>query len=487
MSNTKDINRDVIATSLGWKILERFFSQGCSIIVQIILARLLLPSDFGSLAIILAIVNYLSVFVQSGLSAAIVQKKELTPLDINTIFSISFGIAGILFFLLFFSSPYIADYYNDKSLINPIRVSASLLFLCSLFSIYQGVLSRKMEFKTIAIRSSIALPAAGVISIIMAYYGFGLWSLIVYNILHILFACIALSLGNNVFLKFQISKESALSMYSFSIKIIGANMISGFSDLFRTMSIGKRYSTSNLAYYDRAYYYSYTIQQVINSSIQSVLLPVFSRKQEDIITLKNMARQSIKVSMFIMIPFLMAMIILAKPIVLLLLTEKWAPCVPYLMLFLAFRLAGSMVGIDKQVYLALGKSSIIFYFEVVLLIANITMLLITIPISVKAIAIGAFVVEYLSSLILVFISKNLYSYQIRERIADLYRPVMNSLIMMLIMWAITLSNITGLFLLIIQILTGFVIYILLSYLTKDSSLGYIISIAKSNYNRIKQK
>lgn len=485
MSNTQNNKESSIASSFGWKMLERLFAQGSSIIVQILLARLLLPSDFGSLAIILAIVNYLSVFVQSGLSAAIIQKKEISSLDINTLFTISFGIAGVLYVLLFILAPFLAAFYNDSGLINPIRVSAVLLFLYSIYSIQIGILSRNMDFKTIAIRSSVVVPISGGVGILMAYYGMGLWSLIVYSILNTLLACIAFSIGNKTSLKFQFSLKSAKDLYSFSIKILGANMVSGFSDLFRTMSIGKKYTTSNLAYYDRAYYYSNTIQQVVNNSIQSVLLPVFSRKQDDISVLKELSRKSIRISMFVMIPFLLGMVVIAKPLVLLLLTEKWLPCVPFLMLFLVFRLAGSVVGIDKQVYLALGKSSILFYFEVFLLIANFGMLLMTIPISVKAIAIGAFIVEYLSSLVLVVISRKVYDYRIRERVADLFRPILNSILMMGVMWLVTLTQLDGAVLIILQILVGFLTYTVLSYFTKDSSLEYFVNTAKNKFNILK--
>ena len=154
MSNTQNNKESSIASSFGWKMLERLFAQGSSIIVQIILARLLLPSDFGSLAIILAIVNYLSVFVQSGLSAAIIQKKEISSLDINTLFTISFGIAGVLFILLFIFAPFLAAFYNDSGLTNPIRVSAVLLFLYSIYSIQIGILSRNMDFKTCLLYTS---------------------------------------------------------------------------------------------------------------------------------------------------------------------------------------------------------------------------------------------------------------------------------------------------------------------------------------------
>lgn len=484
MEDNNNITRRKVFSSLAWRVLERILTQGCSLLVQVILARLLLPSDFGNLAIILAIVGYLSVFVQSGVSTAIIQKKDLSSIDVNTLFTISISIATVIFFLLFIISPYISEYYNKPELTSPLRVTASLLFFYSINAIQVGVLSRKMDFKTIFLRNSFVVPLAGTVAIIMAYNGLGLWSLITHAILNIVLTVVFMSIGTNMKLRFQYSKESACALYSFSIKIMGASMISGFSDLFRTMSIGKKYSTSDLAFYDRGYNYSLLVLQVINNSIQSVLLPVFSRDQDDISHLKEVSRKSIRLTVFTLAPFLFGMIIIAKPLVLLLLTEKWLPCVPFFMMFLFFRLAGSIVGIDKQVFMALGKSSIIFYFELFLLIANITMLLITVPISIKAIAIGALIVEYTSSFILIYISKRVYSYSLRERFSDLIRPILNSTIMIGIMFPISFWGLSNVLLIIAQTLTGFGVYILLAYLTKDPSSLYISNLIKSIYNHL---
>jgi O-antigen/teichoic acid export membrane protein len=483
MEEKSTISRNNIILSLIWRILEQFLVRGSSLVVQIVLARLLLPSDFGTVAIIVAIVHYFSVFVQSGMSAALIQKKDLLQIDIDTLFTISFGIAGFIYAIIFVISPSVSCYYKMPELCLPLRITSVILFLYSINSIQSGVLSRKMAFKTIFVRNSVVVPVSGSIGILMAYNGFGIWSLISYSILNILLAVIFMSVGTHIKMGFHFSKKSARTLYSFSIKIMGANMISGFSDLFRTMTIGKKYTTSELAFYDRAYNYSLLVQQVVNSSVQSVLLPVFSRTQDDLEHLKEMARKSIRISVFVMAPFLLGMTVIAKPLVLLLLTEKWLPCVPFFMLFLVFRLAGSIVGIDKQVYMALGKSSIFFYFELFLLAANIIMILITVSIGIEAIAIGALAVEYISSFVIVIISRKIYSYTIRERVVDLSLPVINSLIMMATMWIVNLTGLEGIMLIIAQVLTGILTYLTLSCSFHDKSLNYIITIVKNKHNR----
>lgn len=486
MNNPENkINSRLIISSFLWKSLEKVFSQGVNLLIQIILARLLLPSDFGNLAIILALVNYLSVFVQSGVSTAVIQKKNLSQIDINTLFTISFSIAVICYALFFFLAPSIADYYDNISLITPIRVTACVLFLYSYNSIQMGLLSRSMDFKVIFYRTAIAVPVSGVIGILLAYNGYGLWALIIHFILNILLSSVIMAIGTKAKIGISFSAKSAKELYSFSVKILGASLISGFSDLFRTMSIGKQYTTSELAYYNRAYTYALVVLQVVNTSVQSVLLPVFSRKQDDIHSLKEMSRRSISIMVFFMTPVLLGMVAVSKPLILLLLTEKWLPCVPFFMVFCVFRWAECVVGTDKQVILALGKSSVSLYYEVFLLVANVIMLLITIPISVMAVALGALGVHYLACFSIVLISSKLYSYKLKERFADIYKPLTNSILMYASMTCIKLIVEDNLMLLIFQVIVGFFTYLILAKITKDTNLYYIRSMVFNFIHRHK--
>lgn len=487
MIQDPSIDRDKVAYSLAWKMLERIFSQGGNLLIQIVLARILMPEEFGNLAIILAIVNYLSMFVQSGMSTVLVQKKEIDQLDVDTIFTITFLGNLFVYALLFFLSPLVASYYGNSSLTIPIRVTSLVLFLYSINSIQMGLLSRNMDFKVLFLRSVFAVPVAGVIAIVMAYMGFGLWSLVANLLLGVLLSSIVMAIGTKACFRFRFSLERAKYIYSYSVKILGASIISGFSDLFRTMSIGKKYTVSDLAFYDKAYQYSFLILQVVNSSIQAVLFPVFSRKQDDVDKLKVITRQSIRITMFGMTPILLGLFVVAKPAIVILLTEKWLPCVPFLMLFCVFRWSGCVVGIDKQVYLALAKGSILFYFEVLLLIANIVMLIITIPISVKAIAIGAIIVEYSANFALVLISRKVYHYSLRERMADLIKPLVNSFVMMLSMYIVELMDMEMLWLLIIQIVVGSITYFVMAMISKDSSLSYIRNFISEKYHQTKLK
>ena len=266
-----------VITSFLWKAGERILVQGVGLVIQIILARLLLSEDFAAIALITAIVNYLGLFVQSGLSVAVVQKKDLKEKDIATLTTISLFVATILFIALFIAAPFVSDFYNVGNLVWPIRVMGLSLFLYSLNSIQTGLLSRKMMFRTVFIRSLIATPLSGMVGITMAYIGMGIWALVGYNITNILSIVIFMSMMPELRLKLGGSVKSAKELYSFSLKILGTSLISAGGDTIRTMTIGKFFSPEKLAYYDRSYSYSSLVTQVVNVSLSSVLLPVFSR------------------------------------------------------------------------------------------------------------------------------------------------------------------------------------------------------------------
>ena len=457
-----------IIGSLLWKSGERIMVQGIGLLVQIILARLLMPEDFASLAIITAIVNYLGIFVQCGLSAAVVQKKDLSEIDVSTLTTLSLLVALILYVGLFLMAPVINSWYN-------MEVMGIALFLYSFNSIQSGLLQRKMMFQTMFVRSLLATPISAVIGITMAYLGCGVWALICYVLSNILAIVIFMNMLPEIRLKLGFSKQSAKALYSFSLKILGTNLVSAGGDTIRTMTIGKVYKLATLAYYDRAYTYSGLVTQVVNTSISSVLLPVFSRSQDDKSHIKEMARRSVSMSAFVMIPVLLLVALVSKPLILIVLTDKWLPCAPFLSLFCLLRIPGIITSVDKQVYLSLWKSQIGLYYEMILLAINLLSLVLMIPYGVFAIAIGYVVVEFAGNFMLCVISDKVYNYSLIERTKDLIKPVFSSIIMLACGYLLSLIELPLWMTLICQVLVCSVIYLFMQYILRDSSLAFIIN------------
>lgn len=474
---------NVTLKSFVWKASERLMVQGLGLFIQIVLARLLMPEDFACVAIINAIVNFLGLFVQCGLSVVIIQKPVLTEKDISTLTTISLLIASVLFTALFFAAPFISNYYDVGNLVWPIRVMGLSLFLYSFNSIQTGLLTRKMQFRTIFFRSMLATPLAGLVGVGMAYMGLGIWALIGYSVTNIFTIVIFMNMIPELRLKIGFSKQSAKEMYPFTLKILGTNLVSTSGDTIRTMTIGKVYSADKLAYYDRAYSYSALVTHVVTTSLSSVLLPVFSRSQEDIIQLKEMARKSVGLASFILMPILIGVAVIAEPLVSLLLTDKWLPCAPFLSLFCLLRIPGIITSVDKQVYLSLGKSQVGLYYEIFLLIVNLISLWLLIPYGVFAIAIGYTVVEFVGNLVLCIVSRVIYNYLLRERVNDLFKPTLSALVMALAGYAIGLLDLTIWVMLILQIVVCAVVYVCMSAFIKDANLVIVITKLKSLKNK----
>ena len=481
MNDAPKITRSIVTRALIWKILERFCSQGVNLIVQIILARLLLPSDFGSLAIMMAITNYAALFVQSGLATALIQKRELDEKDVNTLLTASIAIAGFMYLCLFAVSPFFADIYNAPEIICPLRVLALVLFLNAINSVQTALFSRDMQFRQIFLRSVIAVPLSGIIGVAMAYMGFGLWALVAYTLSSMGLTVLVMSLASNYRLRLEFYWDRAKVLYSFSINILLSSLVSGFGDTFRTLIIGKKFNTTDLAYYDKAYSYSSYFVQIINASITNVLLPTFSRSQDKRVELRQMARRSVQLTSFAVVPILTLVMCIADPFVNLLLTEKWAPCIPFLVIFCILRMPGCIASVDKQVYFALGNSKINLCYELGLLVANVSMLLITVPKGVFAIALGYLAIELIGCFIIFCISMRFYGYTLSMRLSDIWRPIINSTIVYFVIGMPVFSMPSRFVEMIVKLCVGGILYLFLGVATKDNNLKYIKTIINNKF------
>lgn len=472
----KAISGNTIVNSLWWKLLERLFSQGINLVVQVILARILLPSDFGCLAIIVAITNYAAIFVQTGLATVLIQKKNLDKDDTSTMLTASLAIALFFFVILYLVAPWISSYYDIPELLWPLRVLSLILFLNAINAVQTALLSRSMNFKTIFVRSALSVPISGAVGIAMAYMGFGIWALVTHNLLNMFIMVLVMFWGTKMRIELGFSLQRAKEMYAFSGKIMLSGLISGFGDTVRTMTIGKKYTPDDLAYYDKAYTYAQYVTHIVHSSIQSVMLPVLSRQQDDIEALRLTNRRTVSMVSFVMFPILIGAIIASEPFIILLLTEKWALSIPFFMLFCFFRLIGCIVSVDKQAFYALGRSDIALYFEVGLLLTNLIVLFILVDYGVWAIAIGATSVEFLGVVALCVISDKVYGYKLKDRFLDIRLPLFNSLVMAIVLSFINRLGLNHFETLSLQVIVGVPVYYVMAKITKDGNLPLIKKI-----------
>lgn len=479
MNNNPQVDKKTVLFSFFWKFMERGFSQGLSLFIQVLLARILLPEDFGSMAILVAVIGYASVFVQSGLSTAIIQKKELAPKDIDTVLTASLGVAVVMYMILFAGAPLVADYYRSPELLPALRTQGIVLFLGAYNAVQIAVVSRRMQFRMLFWRSMLAIPISGVVGIALAMYGFGVWALIGQSLSASIVTVVFLSWGVDYRLRLGFSLDSAKELYGFGVKILLANLISQFHDMFRVMAIGRVFSKTDLAYFDKGFTYAKYANTLISDSMSSVLLPVFSRKQDNTQEILQMARKSVQISSFVIFPLLLGIAALSQPLVSLILTDKWLECVPFLALFCIFRLPGCISTIDKQIFFALGHSEIAFYYEVGLMVLNMSTLLIALNFDALTVAVTGVCVEIGANIILFYIAERIYGYSLKMRAKDIGEALVTAIFLSYILYMVTSYHMLHDGILVGMTIFIFLLYVGLAYLLKSPGCLYVYSLLKA--------
>ena len=333
MEDKKIVNRFSVLSNLIWRFAERTGAQLVSFVVSMVIARILEPEAFGVVSIMTVFINILQVFIDNGLGTSLVQKKDADDLDFSTAFYSNLVICAMLYLILFFAAPFIQSFYHYDNLVSYIRVLSIVILISGVKNIQQAYVSRNLIFKRFFFATLGGTIGAGVLGIFMALKGFGVWALIAQHLFNTTVDTLILWLTVKWRPKKLFSFERLKGLFSFGWKLVVSSLIESVYANLRQMVIGKIYSPSDLAFYNRGKQFPDTVCANINSSIDSVLFPSMSKKQDNKQELKKMTRTSIKTSTYIMAPLMMGLAFTANNVVTLILTDKWAPCVPFLRIF----------------------------------------------------------------------------------------------------------------------------------------------------------
>lgn len=477
----KKITKNIVISSLFWKLVERGGAQGTNFLVSIVLARLLLPEEYGIIAIVMVFISLANVFVQSGLNTALIQSKEIDDEDTSTVFYTSLFIALILYVSLYFLSPYIANFYGEEQLTKIIRVLAITLFFGSVNSIQIAITSRNMEFKKLFYRSLGAMIISGIIGISMAYLGFGVWALVSQQLSSQIIACIIMWFTVRWRPKFLFSLIKLKIMFSFGSKILATNLLNAlFLDL-RSLIIGKIYTSDMLGYFNRGKQFPHLIINNINGSIVSVMLPTYSSHQDNIKRVKQMVKRSIVTSSFIIFPLMIGLAIVAEPLVKIVLTEKWLPSVPFLQIFCATYMLVPIHTANMQAIKALGYSNILLKIEILKKVIELIILFISLQFGIYAIALGTLVTSLVALFINSFPNNKLLNYNYKEQFADVAPSLGISVVMGLVIHGIQYVNLSAGLILALQLVVGGVVYLSLARIMKLECLTYLLDTIISAY------
>lgn len=472
-----------VIKSFFWKLLERFSVQGLSLCITLVLARILSPSDYGTVAIITVFVNLANVIIDGGFNTALIQKKDTDSLDYSTIFFSSILLSIVLYALLYVTSPWIAEFYDIPELVDMIRILGVILVFEAVNSIQRAYVSKMMLFRKLFYSSFFALLVSGSLGIYMALNDYGVWALISQQMTCVLVTIIIMWFTIKWRPILAFSFERFKKLFDYGWKIFGLNFITTLYLNIRSLIIGKFYSPADLAFFERGHTLSSMVVQNINTSLQTILFPVLSNSQNDKVRIKSLVRRSTGMTCLLIFPALIGLISIAKPLVLLILTEKWLPAVAYIQIYsIAYMLFPVQVA-NMEAIKAMGYSGISLKLEIIKKVIETTILIISVFMGVIAIVWGVVFFNFVCLFINLYPSKKYLDYGVFEQVKDIIPTFLCAIMMGFSIYWIQYLPIHLLLILMLQMIMGVLVFGLFCYLSKNESFLYVKSLITEKLKR----
>ena len=462
--------KDKVLKGVSWQFIEKFGSYALNFIFSVILARLLSPKDFGLIGIITAFFVIAQVFIDSGFGNAYIQKKEVDKADKDTVFLVNIIISIIIYSILFFSAPLIADFYDIIILIDLIRVMGLILIINSFNIIHISQLTRDLDFKKKSKFTLLSVSISGILGVSMAYLSYGVWSLVFFQMSNRFILSLCLWISSRWKPAFVISKESFLSLFSFGGWLLLASLLRRIFDNIYTLTIGKFFSAAELGFFNESRRYKEYFSNNILDNLMKVFFPVLSKYQNDKEMLRNMMSKLVVNISFFMFPMLILLIIFAKPFVIIILTDKWAPMIEYLQLFCVVGLLAPVTKVSRYIILSLGKSKLLLKLGLLVNSLSIINIIISYRFGIYYIIIGIIIYALIAQLLYLFIINKLISYSLIKLFYDIKQIMISSSIIFII--GIFIQNILydSMILTILYLALLLVVYIMYFYVFDKNQL-----------------
>lgn len=475
---SENITQKKILVNFIWKFAEQTCTQGVTFFVSMVLARLLNPEDYGMIAIINVFIAVANVLINSGFQSALIQSKEADEVEFSSILYLNIGMAVVIYGILFFCAPMIEKFYAINNLGMVVRVLSIQIILYSFNSVQRAYVSKRMQFKKFFFSTLIGTVISGMLGIAAAYSGLGVWALVLQIMSNTLMDSIVLLFTFKWRPRLVFSFKKVRRLFSYGWKILVSGILSISYEQLSNLVIGKFYSASNLAYYNRGQSYPSLLVSAINSSLGSVMFPALASVQDERERVRLITKRAIQTSSFFIWPMMVGLMVVAEPFVIVFFTEKWIGCVTYIQLFcLAYALYPIHTA-NLSAIQAIGRSDLFLRLEICKVAIGLTIMISTAMISVKAMAVGMVVNGFFASVINAFPNKKLLKYGYIEQIRDQLGTICAAIIMGLaiIFWKNMIDN--TLLLLITQVICGVLIYIVASFIINRKMVKYILKIKK---------
>ncbi len=475
-------------TGLFWTFTEVIANQGVQFVIQIFLARLILPEEFGLIGMITVFIAISNSIIDSGFSNALIREKEVNQNDYSTVFYFNLITSIFVYVILYFSSPTISIFFAQPKLSLILRVLAITIIINAFGIIPRAILTRKINFKAQMIINISSSLVSGFIAIVLAYKGFGIWSLVFRTIIMQFIQVVMLSIVNRWRPSFVFSKNSFEKLFGFGWKILVSGLIDTIYNNLYYMVIGKMYSASDLGYYTNAQKLRDIAATSISTAVQKVSYPVLSCMQSEEEVLKNMYKKIIKSSVYITFPVMFGLAIVAKPLILFLFGDNWSQSIIYFQILCLAGMLYPLHAINLNILQVKGRSDLFLKLEILKKCVAIT--LIAISIFSKLGIIGLIWMKVASSIIAFFInsyySKSIIGYSTLNQIRDILPVLIITLFMGITTYFIGIFVPDYNFIkILIQISFGTIFFMIISYLFKIEEFFSILDIMKKMIKKVK--
>ena len=483
-----DVNKvkSQIMSGAIWKFFERFSAQAVSFVISLILARLLEPDAYAVVAMVNVFLSLAEVFITSGLNTALIQNKEAGTNEFSTVFYCNCILSVVLYAVLFFTAPFLSNFYRMPQLTVVLRVVGLRLILSAVQAIQVAYVSKKMQFKKFFISTLSGTVVSGAVGIGMAVAGFGVWALVAQIMVSTVVNTLVLYITVEWRPTWYFNLKNAVSMLKFGVNVMCSNLIGTLFNQLHSLIIGRAYTANDLAYYDKGKNLPRLVNDNVASSLQTVLFPAMSNVGEPE-AVKAIAKKSSRMMSFIMFPLMVGLIAVAEPMIYVLLTEKWVPAIPYIRII---ALEGIIGVIDSanglQVLRALGYSGKTLQLEFIKKPLALLIIFLAIPYGVTVLAWTVPLTALFAMIINTAAAGKVSGYRLWEQVKDCAPAFWMSGVMGICVYAVSLLGMSHFATLILQIVLGIMIYVGLSILTKNTEFGSLWAVVKNILKRGKK-
>lgn len=465
-----------------WSSIDRFSTQGISFVFSMLIARMLLPSDYGVIAMLGIFMAVSQCFIDSGFGAALIRKKDRTEADFCTVFYFNIVVSCLFYGLLWLASPYIARFYDMPLLESVTKVWGLNLIVGALSGIQNAQLSIAIDFKSRAKISVITTLFTGAIGLWLAYSGYGVWALVYQGVASAILRCILLWCIVRWVPKLIFSWKSFKELFSFGSKLLASSLLATVFENLSTIIIGKVYNAGSLGVYSRANHLAQFPSSNITGVLQNVTFPVLSTIQDEEARLAGAYRRFLRLSAFVVFPLMLGLSAVADPFIRLTLTDKWAGSI-YLLQIICFALMWYPIhAINLNLLQVKGRSDYFLRLEIIKKILSVVVLCVTVPIGLVAMCYGRIFTSVVCLGLNTYYTKKIIGYGFADQMRDLAHVLLHALVMYALVWLVVQCMPNLWLQLIIGILVGMAYYLIGAYLMKFDELNELLVLIKRKKN-----